>query len=259
MTSAPPQLGDWPGEIIVAADGDTRNRRAAQLFASIVSRAAADRGRAMVALSGGNTPRALYRLLAQPEWRDRIPWDKLHVFWSDERYLPPTDPQSNFRVADEALLSRVPIPSKNIHRFLTEQGTAEEVASDYEQAIRDAFDPEPPRFDLVLLGLGSNAHTASLFPFSDVLRMRERLVAADFIEEVNGERLTFLPALINSAQNVLFLVNGAEKSEVVRDVISSPYEPERLPAQLIRPHPGSLTWLLDAPAARLVADISQSA
>lgn len=246
------QLKNHPEQIIVAPDAEALTSSAAGFFVDIVNLAIARSGGASVALSGGSTPRALFKLLGTPEWRDRIDWTKLHVFWGDERFVPPDDAQSNFRMANEALLSHVPIPQENVHRFLTERGSAPEVAADYEQTIHDFFNGGKPEFDLILLGLGTNAHTASLFPNSAALQETKRLVMAEHIEEVGGDRLTFTVPLINSAREVCFLVSGGEKAEVVRDVLLGKTEPLQKPAQLIRPTPGRLTWLLDGPAAQFI-------
>jgi 6-phosphogluconolactonase len=246
------QLNNHPDQIIVAPNAEALTHAAAEHFVEVVNKAVKARERASVALSGGGTPRKLFELLAEPEWSEKIGWSKVHLFMGDERFVPPGDAQSNFRMANEALLKKVQIPAKNVHRFMTERGSAEEVAAEYERTIRDFFGEDGPQFDLILLGLGTNAHTASLFPNCAALRERKRLVISEYIDEVKSERLTFTVPLINSGRTVSFLVSGGEKAEVVREVLIGPTDPEQKPAQLIRPTQGTLTWLLDEPAARLL-------
>jgi 6-phosphogluconolactonase len=250
--NSPTQLNNHPERIIVAPSAELLTYAAAGFVVEAVNEAIQRRGRASIALSGGGTPRALFTLLATPEWRDKIDWSKVDVFLSDERFVPPDDAQSNFRMANETLLSKVPIPPENVHRFLTERGSAAEVAAGYERTIREFFKGEESEFDLILLGLGTNAHTASLFPNCAALRENKRLVMAEYIDEVKSERLTFTAPLINAGRKVCFLVSGGEKAEVVHDVLQGPMNPAQKPAQLIRPTRGVLTWLLDEAAARLL-------
>ena len=246
------QLNNHPERIMIAPSAEVLTYTAAGLFSEIVNGAIKRDGRASVALSGGGTPRALFTLLAEPDWREAIDWSRVHVFWGDERFVPPTDAQSNFRMANETLLSKVPIPTENVHRFITERGDAAGVAAEYEKTIREYFKGHEPAFDLILLGLGTNAHTASLFPNCAALNETNRLVIAEHIEEVKSERLTFTVPLINAAHDVCFLVSGGEKAEVVRNVLEGTMNPEQKPAQLIRPTRGKLTWLMDEAAARLL-------
>lgn len=246
------QLNNHPERIMIAPSAEVLTYTAAGLFSEIVNKAIKREGRASVALSGGSTPRALFALLAEPDWREAIDWSCVHVFWGDERFVSPDDTQSNFRMANELLLRKVAIPSENVHRFMTERCTAAEVAAEYESTVIEYFKGREPSFDLILLGLGTNAHTASLFPNCASLRETKRLVVAEYIEEVKSERLTFTVPLINAAQNVCFLVGGGEKAEAVRDVLEGTMNPEQKPAQLIRPTSGKLTWLMDEAAARLL-------
>ena len=218
-------------------------------------RFSAARGRFLVSLSGASTPKALYQLLATPEWRTTVNWSKTHLFWGDERFVPPDDPQSNYRMTSEALLSRIPIPSANVHAVPTQLGTPQEAAAAYERTIREvsiAAGGEIPRFDLILLGLGENGHTASLFPHSPVLHETARLVAADFVQEVNLYRITMTAPLINHARCAIFLVSGSGKAAVLKEVLTGPYQPEELPAQLIKLDQGMLIWLVDKPASSLL-------
>jgi 6-phosphogluconolactonase len=246
------QLNNHPDRIMIAPSAEVLTYTAAGLFSELVNGAIKSAGGVSVALSGGGTPRALFTLLAEPDWRDAIDWSRVHVFWGDERFVAPDDAQSNFRMANETLLSKVPIPQGNVHRFMTERGTAAEVAAEYERTIREYFKGQEPSFDLILLGLGTNAHTASLFPNCAALKETKRLVISEYIEEAKSERLTFTAPLINTAQNVCFLVSGGDKAEVVRDVLEGTMNPEQKPAQLIRPTRGKLSWLMDEAAARLL-------
>lgn len=225
---------------------------AADLFTEISAAAIAERGRFCVALSGGSTPKRTYQLLA--ERSAKVDWERVHLFWGDERYVAADDPQSNFRMTSEALLYHVPIPPGNVHRIRTELDSPEAAAQAYERDIRESIgaSTEIPRFDLAFLGVGTNGHTASLFPNSILLYEKDRIVAADFVGEVNMWRITMTAPLLNAAHTVAFLVAGQDKAEVVRDVISGPRNIERLPAQLIQPTDGKLLWILDEAAARLV-------
>jgi 6-phosphogluconolactonase len=220
--------------------------------------AARSRGRFSVALSGGSTPAGVYRLLAEEPFADRIPWSDVHIFWGDERCVPPNDPGSNYRLAQEALLSRVPIPADNIHRIRGEvdPSTAARV---YDAALQDFFCGPRSRFDLVLLGLGTDGHTASLFPGSSALEETEQLAEAvvGAYEGRPAQRVTLTLPAINSAREALFLVSGAAKAGIVRAVLEGS-EPD-LPARRVRLTAGRLTWLLDADAAAHLAGGAVSA
>jgi 6-phosphogluconolactonase len=213
-----------------------------------------------VALSGGSTPRLLYELLADPHepYRDRIAWKKGFFFFTDERHVPPDHPDSNYRMAYEALFSRV--PKTQIIRMSGEK-PAEEAAEEYEDILWDVF-PEGPDFDLVLLGLGEDGHTASLFPGSSALEETERLVVAPWVEKLNAYRITLTLPVLNAGHSVVFLVTGASKAEILREVISknentnqSPAQDhaaeKRYPAQAICPTSGEVSWFVDEAAARL--------
>ena len=214
--------------------------------------AIAERGVFHAALSGGNTPNALFRLISSPELAGQFDWPHIHLWWSDERYLPLASPELNFNMADGALVSRIDIPSGNVHRVRVELA-AGDAAADYEQAITQlvapAGDPPLPAFDLILLGLGDDGHTASLFPGTVAALPADRLVAAHFVPKVNMQRITFTPRLINAARHVMFLVSGRSKAEILQRVIHGPYQPDVLPSQLVAPVAGDLTWMLDADAA----------
>ena len=191
-----------------------------------------------VALSGGSTPKILYQVLAE-EFREQIPWSRTHFFWSDERHVPPDHPDSNYRMAYEALLSRVPVPESNVHRVHSENPSAQEAANEYEKII-------VPRLDLILLGLGTDGHTASIFPGSEVLHETKRLVAAPWVEKLNAYRITMTLPLLNNGASIVFLVSGAEKAEIVKEVLEGP---KKYPAQFVQPTGGELIWMLDRDAA----------
>jgi 6-phosphogluconolactonase len=234
-------------EITVVSDPEALAREAARRFKKLVLEAAGSRGRFSVALSGGSTPGALYRLLAEEPYRGQIPWENVHLFWGDERCVPPDDPGSNYRLANEALIAHVPIPPENVHRLHGELEPAA-AARAYDRDLRDFFCGPRPRFDLVLLGLGSDGHTASLFPGSDALRKTERLAVAvrAHYHDRPAQRVTLTLPSINSARQVLFLVAGRAKAEIVQAVLEG--SAGRFPAQQVRPTAGQLTWLLDAGA-----------
>lgn len=201
-----------------------------------------------IALSGGSTPKRLYELLSNParEFRSQLPWSEMHFFWTDERHVGPEDPESNFRMTNEAMLGQVNIPAANIHRIPAELENAQTVAAEYEKVLLEHFGALP-RFDFVLLGLGNDGHTASLFPGTEVLREQERLVAAPWVEKLNTFRFTMTFPVLNNAANVVFLVSGDEKAEIVKEVLAG--EPGHYPAQGIKPTRGELIWLIDQAAA----------
>jgi len=234
-------------------DGAELAEAAAEEFTRRADEAVRTRGRFSAALSGGSTPRHLFARLADPAqpFRDRIDWRAIHLFWGDERHVPPDHPESNFRMAREALLDAVPIPEGNVHRMRGEEPDAARAASLYEDELR-AFFSGAPRFDLVLLGLGADAHTASLFPGTAVVRERERWVAAPWVEKLDTFRITLTPAVLDRATAVMFLVQGEEKAEAVRTVlqgVEGERDADRYPAQAVRPTDGEILWLLDLPAA----------
>jgi 6-phosphogluconolactonase len=205
-----------------------------------------------LALSGGSTPLALYRLLAGPAG-ERLPWPAVHVFWGDERAVPPGHPDSNYRAARETLLDHVPLPPANVHRVPTEGGDPARAAAAYAAELRRFFGLARggwPRFELVLLGLGADGHTASLFPGSAVLGERRRLVAAPWVEGLGAFRVTLTPPVFNHARAVAFLVSGAAKAASLVRALAAEGSAEETPARLIRPRAGELLWLVDRAAAR---------
>ena len=206
-------------------------------------------GRFTVALSGGSTPRHLYSLLAT---QSDVPWDKIRFFFSDERHVPPDSPDSNFRMSSESLFSQAPIPKENIFRVPAEIPDADTAAQSYEQTLRQFFQLEDdalPRFDLILLGMGPDGHTASLFPGTAALHEDERLVTANWVEKFKTWRITFTYPVLNNAAAILFMATGAEKQEALLQVLQGKHDPETYPAQGIKPTNGSLIWLVDQAAA----------
>jgi 6-phosphogluconolactonase len=246
-------------DVHVVSDAAQLAEEGARLFAERASEAIAARGLFRVALSGGSTPRALYQRLAQAPaspalagaaWP--IDWSRVHLFFGDERHVPPDHPDSNYRMVKEALLTHAPIPEANVHRIKTEMPDASAAAEDYEQVLRESFRlqvGEWPRFDLALLGMGPDGHTASLFPWTPVLHERSRSAAAVWVPSMQTWRVTLTPPVFNHARSVLFLVSGAEKAETLHDVLEGPLDPERLPVQLIAPTDDAVRWLVDPAAA----------
>ena len=228
----------------------------AELFTSAVSAAVSARGVARVAISGGNTPRTMFAMLADrngPHF-SRIAWDKLHLFWVDERCVPPHDKDSNYRMTKEALLDHVPLPAAQVHRMEGEL-EPEVAASRYEAVIRNEFrleGAETPVFDLVVLGMGDDGHTASLFPHTQAIDELGRIVFANHVPQKDTWRITLTWPVINRAREVFFQIAGADKTEVLYNVLLGPYDPETWPSQLIRPASGKLTLLLDTAAAAML-------
>jgi len=241
-------------ELVIVPDSEALAREAAQRLADLAREAAESRGRFSVALSGGSTPGALYRLLTEEPYRSQIPWEKVHLFWADERCVSPDDPGSNYRLAYEALIAHTPIPAENVHRVRGELAP-KAAARAYDRELRHFFCGLRPRFDLVLLGLGSDGHTASLFPTSEAPEETERLAVATtaLYGDRPAMRVTLTLPALNAGRQVLFLVSGLEKAEIVQAVLAD--VEERLPARRIRPVAGHLAWLLDAAAASRVPNV----
>jgi 6-phosphogluconolactonase len=222
--------------------------RAAELFAETARQSIAWRDTFKVGLAGGSTPRELYELLAGEVYAPRIPWEETHVFWSDERCVPPASEESNYRMAYEAMLARVPVPAAQIYRMRGEEEPAQ-AALDYEKILEEKLE-NPPQLDLILLGMGEDGHTASLFPGSPVIEDTEHLVAAPFVEKLKAHRLTMTFRAINAARSVTFLVAGEAKAEALRAVLESAKDPHRYPSQAVEPASGELVWLVDEAAAK---------
>jgi 6-phosphogluconolactonase len=237
----------------VEPDADALARHAAQYFVELVGEAVAAQGRARIAISGGSTPKAAFQLLADPNqpWRSRMPWENLDIYWVDERAVPPDHADSNYRMTREALLDHVPLRPEQIHRMEGEL-EPELAAARYETELRTNFlleGPEPPRFDLVALGMGPDGHTASLFPHTPALHETSKLVTANHVVQKDTWRITLTWPVIDSANSVFFLIAGADKADVLKEVMMGPRDPDRLPSQLVWPASGILTLLLDKAAA----------
>ncbi len=238
----------------MVADAAALASAAATEFARRAAEAIGRSGRFAVALSGGHTPRRAYELLAEPRGPagDRLPWDRVHVFWGDERCVPPDHPDSNFRMAREALLDRVPIPPANLHRIRGEAASPDDAASGYEDDLRAFFSiaaDAPPVFDLVFLGLGGDGHTASLFPGGPALAEARRLAVAAGGPPPATHRVTLTLPVLNSARAVVFLVSGGDKVSVLARILACSDPDPTLPASLVRPRDGELLWLADRAAA----------
>ncbi len=211
----------------------------------------AQRGRFMIALSGGSTPRSLFQLLATNA-RTSFPWDNTRFFWSDERHVPPDDPESNYRMANEAMLSKIPVAAGNIFRVPSEEPDASIAASAYEQTLRKVFPAEGesvPQFDLILLGMGADGHTASLFPGTTGLQEKSKLVIANWVEKFKTHRITFTLPLLDAARSVMFLVSGTDKAPALKEILQGSASGEQYPAKLVQPDKGGLIWLVDRAAA----------
>jgi 6-phosphogluconolactonase len=226
---------------------------AAEEFVRVARAAIGAQGRCTVALSGGSTPKALYSLLASSY--SNFAWNRVFIFFGDERHVPPTDPESNYRMVNEALLKKISIPSDNVFRVATENPDAAAAASEYEKQIRRCFDLKPgefPPFDLILLGIGPDGHTASLFPDSAALHEQARIVVANWVAKFNTYRITFTLPVLNSAAEVLFLASGSDKADILHQVLEGKSAPS-LPSQRVQPSNGKLLWMLDEAAAAKLA------
>ncbi len=237
----------------IAADSAALAQRGAEHFVELIEEAHDARGRVRIAISGGSTPKAMFHLLADPahHFRKQIPWEALEIFWVDERMVPPDHPDSNYRMTREALLDLVPIRPDQVHRI---EGELEphEAADRYEFDLRQSFrleGAESPRFDILALGMGDDGHTASLFPHTEAIHEMGRLVVANHVPQKDTWRATLTWPVINHAREVFFLIGGAEKASVLREVLLGPGDVERLPSQLIWPASGILTLILDQAAA----------
>jgi 6-phosphogluconolactonase len=228
-------------------DTESLSRAAATLFSEESQLAVQLHGRFDVVLCGGRTPQRMHEILAQPPFRQQIPWLQTHIFWGDERCVPLHDPRSNEKWAREELLNEVPVSSDHIHPIRCHK-SPRDAAEAYESKLRKIFDGHLPQFDLIFLGLGSNGHTASLFPDTDVLEEDKRWAAEVYVKEDYLHRVTLTVPVINNAKHVVFLVSGAEKASVLHQVLEGPFTPRKLPAQLIQPTNGNITWLVDKAA-----------
>jgi 6-phosphogluconolactonase len=234
----------------IFADAAEAARAAALRFIEIARESTTARGRFSVALAGGSTPKRIYELLAAEDLSRELDWSQVHIFFGDERCVPPDNAESNYRMANEALLSRVALPEQNVHRMRGE-GDAVANARLYEDELRGYFDGDSwPKFDLVMLGMGDDGHTASLFPETSALDVRTAWVTANWVEKFDTFRITLTAPAINHARHVMFVVTGASKAARLEEVLYGAREPHRLPSQLIQPHEGLLAWFLDEAAAK---------
>ena len=250
--------GDKPGrQVAVYQDSEALSLAAARLIAKEASLAADARDRFDLLLSGGDTPRRAYQLLGEEPLCSTVPWQAVQVFFGDERYLPHTHPGSNFAMVRRLLLERVPLAEAQIHPVPYEE-SPHESALKYERLLHGYFQTRPPRFDLVLLGLGEDGHTASLFPGTPALKERNRWVREVHVAKQDIYRVTVTAPLVNQAHTVAFLAAGSAKAAILHQVLYGAYDPQRIPAQLISPSSGRLLWLVDRAAARLLPEETRS-
>jgi 6-phosphogluconolactonase len=278
MPDAPSQFVRHPHdpavltEIVRSPSVAALQESAAGLVVALAAQAVEKHGIFAIALSGGTTPQGVYARLADDELlRARVPWEHVRFFWGDERHVPPDHPDSNFHMVYESMLARLPVNPGHVWRIKGEYESAARAAEEYDRDLRRAFTRgakrsrgagavsaikpgrKLPRFDLVLLGMGADGHTASLFPDTSALHEENRLAVANWVATLNADRITLTPPLLNNAAEIVFLVTGGDKAEALKAVLEGPYEPDRLPAQLIRPTRGRLRWLVDPAASRLLS------
>src|ERR1700686_359169 len=253
MPAAAPQR-----EIYILKDNPAIARRAAEEFVKMAQSAVSRKGSFSVALSGGSTPKLLYSLLAtDADLRAKISWDKMHLFFGDERHVGPDDPQSNFKMASETMITKAPLKPEQVHRMKGEYPDPERAAKEYEQDLRTYFhlkNAELPRLDLVLAGMGEEGHTLSLFPGTKALHPQGRAVVRNWVGKLYTERVTLTAPATNNAEMILFMVAGKEKALALKAVLEGPYEPEQLPAQLLQPTNGRLLWLVDQTAGSMLSN-----
>jgi len=249
--------------IKIFSDLEELNNFAVAKFLEIAKESIENRGFFTVSLAGGSTPKSLYKLLSSEKFKGKIDWEKVFFFFGDERNVLPDEAQNNFKMANDNLFEPLQIKDQNIFRWETELRDAKEIAMKFEKKIKVFFvaKTEQPahadcsdRFDLILLGMGDDGHTASLFPYTEALHETEKIAVANFVEKLNDWRFTLTFPTINNARNIIFLVAGKEKAETLRDVLGGKLQPEKLPAQNIRPTNGNLFWLIDKNVAELLSN-----
>ena len=244
-------------EIRIFADGAAIAKRAAQAFVGAAAAALREKNSFDVALAGGSTPKALYSLLVtDATLRSQVPWDKISLFFGDERHVGPGHPDSNFRMAAEAMVSKAPLSKDQVTRIKGEYPNAEEAAQEYEEALQSHFKlkaREYPRFDLLLAGMGNDGHTLSLFPGTKALHADGRIAVRNWVGKLFTDRITLTVPAANNAAQIIFMVTGADKAPALKAVLEGPYEPEQLPAQLLQPKNGKLLWLVDAAAGGMLS------
>jgi len=237
--------------IAIYPDIDTLSHDAAQHIVRIANESIATYGRFTMALSGGTTPRKTYELLGSEPYSRQINWTLVHIFWGDERSVPPESPDSNYRMAHEILLSKIPIPAVQVHRMLANEPNRDAASQEYVEEMQRVFATDDiPSFDLIQLGMGPEGHTASLFPHQEALHEERRLVMPVSVPKPPPDRLTFTPPLLNAARNLLFLVTGSDKADALHAVLEGPYQPDEYPAQIVRPPIGEVVWMVDTAAAQ---------
>lgn len=245
-------------EIRILKDSAAIAKRAAEEFVKLAQSAVSRSGSFTVALSGGSTPKLLYSLLSTDlALRATLPWDKMQLFFGDERHVGPDDDQSNFKMASESMIKKSALKPEQVHRMKGEYPDVDRAAKEYEQDLRAHFrlkDAELPRFDLVLAGMGDEGHTLSLFPGTKALHAEGRTVVRNWVGKLYTERITLTAPAANNAEMILFLVAGKEKALALKAVLEGPYEPEQLPAQLLQPTNGKLLWLVDEAAGNNLAN-----
>jgi 6-phosphogluconolactonase len=243
-------------KVQIVSDAAALARAVADVFIATANHAVEKKGSFTVALSGGSTPKALYSLLtADRDLNSRVPWQKIDFFFGDERHVPPDHPDSNYRSAQEGMLSKVPVGPERVFRMKGEYKDTEKAATEYDQVLREFFrlsEGQLPRFDLIMLGMGPDGHTASLFPGTKALNESNRLVTSNWVGKFYTHRITMTAPVLNNAACVMFMAGGQDKAQPLKAVLEGPYEPAQLPSQLIRPAHGTLLWLVDQSAASLL-------
>ena len=243
-------------EVRILKDAAAIARRAAEIFVARAQAAVSSNGSFNVALAGGSTPKLLYTLLAtDPQLRASLPWDKMQLFFGDERHVGPNDPQSNFKMARDSMISKASLKPEQIHPMKGEYPDAEKAAREYEQELQTHFQVpagQPPRFDLVLVGMGDEGHCLSLFPGTKALHPEGRTVVRNWVGKLFTDRITITAPVANNAAMILFTVTGKEKALALKGVLEGPYEPEQLPSQLLQPTNGELLWLVDEAAGSML-------
>lgn len=228
-------------------DPEELSQFAAEEFSRIAKEAVARQGKFRVALTGGSSPKRMHEILST-QYKDTLPWQDMQFFWGDERYVPIEDDRSNARMAYLTLLNDVPVAHEHIH-IMTSTLAPEDFAVEYQKTIEHVFGSQEPHFDLILLGMGEDGHTASLFPGTEVLKEEKKLVASQYLESQEMYRITMTKTLLNYAKNIMFLVFGEAKANTLAEVQEGPYQPEKYPVQMIKPENGTATWLVDEKAA----------
>lgn len=258
-------LNKGNAQIRVYKNADEVALKAARLFARLADQYVIGSGSFTVALSGGSTPKAMFKLLAESPFLETVPWESIYLFWGDERCVPPDHADSNYRMTNETMLSKVPIPAGNVFRVEGENPDHDKAARDYADKLTNFFLTKKhpsktaplntvPRFDLIFLGMGPDGHTASLFPHTTALKNDSDIVVANFVEKFNAYRITLTARTINNARNITFLAGGADKAEVLKQVLEGERNPDLYPSQLINPTKGTLLWLVDEAAAAQLSD-----